>query len=101
MPLTLNQVRVVKNSSLYSNKSASISSPTSRFRNGSSLGIGRPTAGSLRSPKVKRYGRFYDEYGVGITVPRTNPNLIKAMRAENAERRAQGKKPLIPDFLLR
>lgn len=90
-----------KSSSLSSNKSSvSTSKFSSRFRNGSSFGIGRPTAGSLRSPHVRRWGRFYDDYGVGITVPRTNPNRVRLQKAENARRRAQGKKPLIPDALL-
>ena len=89
-----------KSSSLSSTKSISTSASSSRFRSGSSFGTGRPTPGSLRSPHVRRFGRFYDEYGVGITVPRVNPNRVRLQRAENARRRAQGKKPLIPDFLL-
>ena len=89
-----------KNSALSSSKSTSISSSTSRFRNGSSFGIGRPTAGSLRSPKVRRYGRFYDEYGVGITVPRVNKNRVKLLR-EQAERDRKKGLPTLPSFLLR
>ena len=89
-----------KNSALSSKSSISTSSSTSRFRNGSSFGIGRPTAGSLRSPYVKRWGRFYDDYGVGITVPITNPNRVRKQKEENARRIAQGKKPLIRSPLL-
>lgn len=84
-----------KSNALTSKSSISTSSPSSRFRNGSPFGIGRPTAGSLRSPNVKRWGRFYDEYGVGITVPRVNPNRVRKQREENARRIAQGKKPLL------
>lgn len=90
-----------KSSASSSSKSSiSTSSPSSRFRNGSPFGIGRPTAGSLRSPNVKRWGRFYDEYGVGITVPRVNPNRVRKQREENARRIAQGKKPLLRGPLL-
>lgn len=90
-----------KSSASSSSKSSiSTSSPSSRFRNGSSFGIGRPTAGSLRSPNVKRWGRFYDEYGVGITVPRVNPNRVRKLREEDARRIAQGKRPLLRGPLL-
>lgn len=87
-------------SNALTSKVVSLRSPSSRFRNGSPFGIGRPTAGSLRSPNVKRWGRFYDEYGVGITVPRVNPNRVRKQREENARRIAQGKKPLLRGPLL-
>lgn len=89
-----------KSNALTSKSSISTSSPSSRFRNGSPFGIGRPTAGSLRSPNVTRWGRFYDEYGVGITVPRVNPNRVRKLREEDARRIAQGKRPLLRGPLL-
>ena len=84
-----------KSNSLSATRSAPIST---RFKGGTSLGTGRPTAGSLRSPKVKRYGRFYDEYGVGINVLRKNNNRIRQVKAQNDRDRKRGL-PALPDFL--
>ena len=53
--------------------SKSKSAPRSKFRNGSSFGIGTPTKASRNNINVVRRARFYDELGGGITVPLFHP----------------------------
>lgn len=52
---------------------ASKSATRSKFRNGSSFGIGTPTKASRNNINVVRRARFYDELGGGITVPLFHP----------------------------
>lgn len=61
-----------------SKSSASTNSLSSRFRNGSSLGIGTPTKASRNNINVVRRARFYDELGGGITVPLYHPKKVQS-----------------------
>ena len=63
-----------------SKSSASTNNLSSRFRNGSSLGIGTPTKASRNNINVVRWARFYDELGGGITVPLYHPKNRRSVQ---------------------